>query len=558
MISNQKIQSMIFNQKIQPIFNQTITLLFASWIDKKNPPYHSMYQVKYKFKRLYSSNRDGLVADIFHSECDHVTKTLVIAKIQNTDQIIGGFNPMNWEGKYEYKNSNNSFIFNITNKNDISTAKVSYANGNGKNAIYCYPDYLPAFGYGYDLKFNTNESVSSSPMTYDKIGIVNNSRFDELEVFEIIDKDQKIQPMIFNQKITLLFASWIDKKTPPYRSINQVKYNFKCLYSSSRDGLVADTFHSECDHVTRTLVIAKIQNTDQIIGGFNPMNWRGENGYKNSSNSFIFNITNKNGINTAKLSYANGNGKNAIHCYPDYLPVFGYGYDLKFNTNESISSSPMTYDKIGIINNSKFDELEVFEIIDKYPKIQPIFNQEITLLFGSWIDKKNPPYRLMNQVKYKFKRLYSSSRDGLVAGIFHSECDHITKTLVIAKIQNTDQIIGGFNPMNWRGKYEYKNSNNSFIFNITNKNDINTAKVSYANGNGKNAIYCFPDYLPVFGYGYDLKFNTDESISSVSWTYDQIDIVNKSRFDELEVFEIIDNDENHQNHYSPFGDLLSE
>jgi len=343
-------------------------------------------------------------------------------------------------------------------------------------------------------------------------------------------RDPKIQPMIFNQKITLLFASWIDKKNPPYHSMNQVKYKFKLLFSRTRDGLVPKTFHHKCDHVTKTLVIAKVQNTDQIVGGFNPVHWRGENEYKNSKCSFIFNITNKNDINTAKLSYANGNGKKAIYCYPDYLPVFGYGYDLKFDTDGGIFSDSSTYDKIDIVNKSKFDELEVFEIIDNDQKIQPmIFNQKITLLFASWIDKKDPPYDAMNQIKYKFKLLFRRSRDGLVEDTFHSKCDHVTRTLVIAKIQNTDQIIGGFNPMHWGGENEYKNSSDSFIFNIT-----------------------------VFGYGYDLKFNTDESISSVSRTYDPIDILNKSRFDELEVFEIIDKDEICQNHCNPSGDSLKE
>src|SRR6185436_892868 len=108
----------------------------------------------------------------------------------------------------------------------------------------------------------------------------------------------KLESLTINQNLTLLFASWIDKKTPPYTSFREVKYEFKLLYHSSRDGLSLTIFHQKCDNINKTLVIRKIQNSNQIIERYNPLNWNGS-ANKTTTESFIFNINNRNNINTA-------------------------------------------------------------------------------------------------------------------------------------------------------------------------------------------------------------------------------------------------------------------
>src|SRR6185369_10342275 len=109
--------------------------------------------VKYEFKLLYRSSRDGLNATTFHQKCNNINKTLVVGKIQSSEQIIGGYNPLNWNGNHIYKNTTESFIFNINNRNDINTAQFSYViNNHYVNAVYCNPSYLPTFG-ACDLDF---------------------------------------------------------------------------------------------------------------------------------------------------------------------------------------------------------------------------------------------------------------------------------------------------------------------------------------------------------------------------------------------------------------------
>ena len=113
-------------------------------------------------------------------------------------------------------------------------------------------------------------------------------------------------------------------------------------------------------------MVVKVQNSDQLVGGYNPLDWN-RSGWKRTTESFIFNISNRNDTNTAQFSYViNNNYDNAIYCDLSYLPIFGGGHDIYFNTGGYIRRSIIyTYNNINIVHDSKFDELEVFQIIDK-------------------------------------------------------------------------------------------------------------------------------------------------------------------------------------------------
>jgi hypothetical protein len=71
-------------------------------------------------------------------------KTLVIAKIKISEQIIGGYNPLDWNGR-EWKCTNQSFIFD---RNYVDTGQFSYVVESWKYnyAISCNPHSLPYFG----------------------------------------------------------------------------------------------------------------------------------------------------------------------------------------------------------------------------------------------------------------------------------------------------------------------------------------------------------------------------------------------------------------------------
>src|SRR6266536_1112300 len=68
-----------------------------------------------------------------------------------------------------------------------------------------------------------------------------------------------------------LFASWIDKEKSSHYNRKNIPYDFKLLYRSSQDGIDTKTFHKNCDNKGATIWIAKIKNSTQLIGGYNPL-----------------------------------------------------------------------------------------------------------------------------------------------------------------------------------------------------------------------------------------------------------------------------------------------
>ncbi|GBC03086.1 hypothetical protein RclHR1_04990009 [Rhizophagus clarus] len=64
--------------------------------------------------------------------------------------------------------------------------------------------------------------------------------------------------------------------------------NFLLLAKGNRDSLTKESFHSLCDNKGPTLILARIDNTNEIIGGYNPNPWTSSNSWKMSNDSFIF------------------------------------------------------------------------------------------------------------------------------------------------------------------------------------------------------------------------------------------------------------------------------
>ncbi|EXX57684.1 hypothetical protein RirG_204810 [Rhizophagus irregularis DAOM 197198w] len=72
-------------------------------------------------------------AAAFHAKCDNKGATIVVVKIQNLEQIVGGYNPLTGG----WSTAKDSFIFSFTDRNNLQTAKVGYINdGYYGDAIY--------------------------------------------------------------------------------------------------------------------------------------------------------------------------------------------------------------------------------------------------------------------------------------------------------------------------------------------------------------------------------------------------------------------------------------
>jgi hypothetical protein len=160
--------------------------LFASWIDRKHYSYYSRKKVPYDFKLLYKSCHDGIDTKYFHKNCDKKGATIWIAKIKDSTQLIGGYNPLDWSGDY-WKYTADSFIFNFRNREVISTANVSYVNKKDR-AVFCHINYGPTMGNLYCNNNNWTNIDRGERDRYPNVGIPANFEVEYYEVFQVIKK----------------------------------------------------------------------------------------------------------------------------------------------------------------------------------------------------------------------------------------------------------------------------------------------------------------------------------------------------------------------------------
>jgi hypothetical protein len=169
--------------------------IFASWIEKKDKSNYNARNIPYNFNLLYRASRDGYTNAAFHEKCDNKGATIFIAKITNSEQIFGGYNPLYWDSiSNNYKSTNDSFIFSFTNRKNLQTAKVGYCNKKS-NAFYCYINYGPTFGGGHDIYCQDNNWYHNNPYSYSYIDLPKNSqnnggyyviKVDDYEVFQVV------------------------------------------------------------------------------------------------------------------------------------------------------------------------------------------------------------------------------------------------------------------------------------------------------------------------------------------------------------------------------------
>ena len=142
--------------------------------------------------------------------------------------------------------------------------------------VYNYKDFLPQdlihdlleFHIVPNMEPKTNVVPSRKP----------NSRF-------------KLDSTIIEPNHIPLFASWINRKDSSHYNNKNIPYNFRLLYHSIRDGFDAASFHRNCDNKGATIFVAKIQGSTQLIGGYNPLDWSGNDVWKTTTDSFVFNFT---------------------------------------------------------------------------------------------------------------------------------------------------------------------------------------------------------------------------------------------------------------------------
>ncbi|RIB27085.1 hypothetical protein C2G38_2063096, partial [Gigaspora rosea] len=134
-------------------------------------------------------------------------------------------------------------------------------------------------------------------------------------------KSISIPSSIINLEHLVEISSWINRRSS--NDITEIPYEFKLLLRGSRDGFDAIPFHKLCDNISGLIVVIKVENSNEILGGYNPLGWKSTNyGYTKAPGSFIFSLKNAN-MKVSILSRVNDQS-NAIYYGQNYGPSFHY------------------------------------------------------------------------------------------------------------------------------------------------------------------------------------------------------------------------------------------
>ncbi|RHZ48311.1 hypothetical protein Glove_553g5 [Diversispora epigaea] len=102
----------------------------------------------------------------------------------------------------------------------------------------------------------------------------------------------RIFSIIISKEHAAEISSWIDRKKTIY-STKHIPYEFELILCGTRDGLSPQTFWDICHGHEKTVVVVKVEGSDEILGGYNPLAWDCENStWIHTKDSFIFSLKN--------------------------------------------------------------------------------------------------------------------------------------------------------------------------------------------------------------------------------------------------------------------------
>ncbi|GBC27242.2 BTB/POZ protein [Rhizophagus irregularis DAOM 181602=DAOM 197198] len=168
--------------------------LITKWIDRLEIT--DKLKTSYVFKSLYRDSRDGLSGsfrfDKFYEICKNQSQTLLVIKMKNCNEIIGGYNPIEWKFNDSYGVTKDSFIFAFGGKG--TKHHIISRVINETKAIYgsFFTSFGPSFGdkdlYLKKNSYNNELKVICNKNDYEKhIRNTNNSCFvEEFEVFQVV------------------------------------------------------------------------------------------------------------------------------------------------------------------------------------------------------------------------------------------------------------------------------------------------------------------------------------------------------------------------------------
>eukprot|EP01111_Echinosteliopsis_oligospora_P010681 TRINITY_DN3383_c0_g2_i1.p1 TRINITY_DN3383_c0_g2~~TRINITY_DN3383_c0_g2_i1.p1 ORF type:complete len:333 (+),score=77.08 TRINITY_DN3383_c0_g2_i1:45-1043(+) len=151
-IHNDELQRLIlpnYNSKI--VTKQEHWKILQDWL----PPSKKIGE------KIYSGREHGFQPADFHRMCDNKGPTIVL--ILSTNHIFGGYASSSWDSSNTWKNANDTYIFTITNPNNIPPTK--YPVVSPEYSFYCSSSHGPVFGSGNDICVSTNANTNNTSST---------------------------------------------------------------------------------------------------------------------------------------------------------------------------------------------------------------------------------------------------------------------------------------------------------------------------------------------------------------------------------------------------------
>jgi len=186
-----------------------------------------------------------------------------------------------------------------------------------------------------------------------------------------------------NFKLKSLISGWIDQ--------NNASHDFELILCGSQDGFSRAVFEEKCYNIEQTVVLVKIKETGELVGGYNPVCWniKGKSSNKvywiETDKSFIFKID-ENQLGNSILSRVKNPGDAIYHVGQ----IYNFTSDniklhelfvnfCDFALCNSINNEPYCFysfynhykNNLNLINNNKkvhlLEECEVYKLIKKNP-----------------------------------------------------------------------------------------------------------------------------------------------------------------------------------------------
>ncbi|CAG8591227.1 2081_t:CDS:2 [Acaulospora colombiana] len=104
------------------------------------------HNIPFEFRLLVRGSRDGFGPKTFHERCDLRGPTITVLRVHHSGEVLGGFNPLNWETHVDgiFNRTKKSFIFSLGHE-QLNNAIYSKVREPNKAILQCV-EYGPCFG----------------------------------------------------------------------------------------------------------------------------------------------------------------------------------------------------------------------------------------------------------------------------------------------------------------------------------------------------------------------------------------------------------------------------